>query len=402
MLTKPSSCLCSNYSFHRERTPSLNVLVRAACLKTHFFGSRVWMRLVVDRHQLLNARLGIALSCRQRNMPQQFLNCSQVRAVRKQMSGEGMPERVGMKVPVHIADTRILFHQQAYRLVIQPVPLAIQKHSVSSRISSAGENFLADRPVVFKRQSRLIAKRDNALLPAFAKHANHLSPPVDVRDVKAHEFAHAQARSIQHLENEPVALQHQLFIVPLFRRQGPTARLAWRHRKIIEKSVHLFRSQNAGYPFRKFRAAHKPGGIVLHQAFADTELEERAQCRELPRDRRFFQALVVHRAYIFPDDLVVNLIERQCFLARRSEETAELVDVIPILDNRARRRILFVLQARDEIIDYLLHPNVPGSDYTRPTLRLPFASVIRGSYKSFCLIALKPCGRVCALASNQG
>jgi len=54
--------------------------------------SCVGMRFVVNIHQLANGRMRVLLCGRKRLVPQQFLNCAQIRAIRKEVRGERVPQ----------------------------------------------------------------------------------------------------------------------------------------------------------------------------------------------------------------------------------------------------------------------------------------------------------------------
>ena len=66
------------------------------------------VRFVIHIHELLNAGLRVTLRRRERDMAEQFLDRAKVCAIRQQMRGESVAERVGMKVPIDIGKTRIL------------------------------------------------------------------------------------------------------------------------------------------------------------------------------------------------------------------------------------------------------------------------------------------------------
>ena len=71
------------------------------------------MRFVIHIHELLNAGLCVALRRRERDVAEQFLNRTQVCAIREQVRGECVAERVRMKIPIHVGEARVFFHNRA-------------------------------------------------------------------------------------------------------------------------------------------------------------------------------------------------------------------------------------------------------------------------------------------------
>ena len=71
------------------------------------------MRFVIHIHELLNAGLCVALRGGERDVAKQLLNRAQIRAIGEQVRGEGVAERMGMKVPIDVGEARIFFNNRA-------------------------------------------------------------------------------------------------------------------------------------------------------------------------------------------------------------------------------------------------------------------------------------------------
>ena len=71
------------------------------------------MRFVIHIHELLNAGLCVALRRRERDVAEQLLNRAEVRAIGEQVRGEGVAERVGVKIPIDVGEARVFFYDRA-------------------------------------------------------------------------------------------------------------------------------------------------------------------------------------------------------------------------------------------------------------------------------------------------
>src|SRR5580704_17812609 len=76
-------------------------------------------------------------------------------------------------------------------------------------VARTRQQFAANGPVALERLLRLRAIRDDALFIALADHPQHPLFAIDIVDIETGELTHAQARSIQQLENRAIALQQQ-------------------------------------------------------------------------------------------------------------------------------------------------------------------------------------------------
>jgi hypothetical protein len=71
------------------------------------------MRLVVDVHELADGGVGVFLRGGERLVAEEFLDGAKVGAVGEKMRGEGVAERVGVEVPIHVDETDVFFDDAA-------------------------------------------------------------------------------------------------------------------------------------------------------------------------------------------------------------------------------------------------------------------------------------------------
>ena len=65
------------------------------------------MRFVVDVHELADRCVRVFLRCRERLVPEKFLNGAKISAVGEEMRGKRMAHRVRVKVPINIDEADV-------------------------------------------------------------------------------------------------------------------------------------------------------------------------------------------------------------------------------------------------------------------------------------------------------
>ena len=175
---------------------------------------------VVDVHQLADGRMGIFLRGGERLVAEEFLNGAKVGAIGEKMRGESVAQGVRVQVPIHIDEADVFFDdaadgalREAAAGVIQEYGLGVRRVAVAA--AAAGglqEQLFTQRPILFESLLRFGAVRDDALLVAFADHAQDTLFLVDVGEVEAGEFADAEARGVEQFQQGAVAAKKQAFV----------------------------------------------------------------------------------------------------------------------------------------------------------------------------------------------
>ena len=75
--------------------------------------SGVGVGFVVDVHELADGGVGVFLRGGERLVAEEFLDGAKVSAIGEKMGGEGVAERVRVKVPVDVDETDIFFDDAA-------------------------------------------------------------------------------------------------------------------------------------------------------------------------------------------------------------------------------------------------------------------------------------------------
>src|SRR5258708_11909275 len=98
------------FSWIPSKSRSLAPLGMTARWRFPAHASSVWMRLIVNIHQLPDRCVRILLRSRERLVPKQLLNRPQVRAIGQEVCRKRMPHRVWMQIPVYAHQLYILLH----------------------------------------------------------------------------------------------------------------------------------------------------------------------------------------------------------------------------------------------------------------------------------------------------
>src|SRR5438309_1358119 len=122
-------------------------------------------------------------------MTEQLLNRAKVRAIREQMSGESMPQRVWMQVPVDVDQAHVLLDDAADGTLAQPAPGVIEKHRLRMRIAVAKgyvrllPKLFPHRPVFLQRFLRFFSVRNDSFFVSLAAHPQHALLLLDVQQI---------------------------------------------------------------------------------------------------------------------------------------------------------------------------------------------------------------------------
>src|ERR1700752_1552297 len=87
----------------------------------------MWMRLVINLHQLANGSMRIPLGRGERLVPQQLLNGAKVGPVCKQVRGKSVAQRVRVQVPIDVDKSDVLLDDTAHRALRQPPACIVEK-----------------------------------------------------------------------------------------------------------------------------------------------------------------------------------------------------------------------------------------------------------------------------------
>lgn len=180
------------------------------------------MRFVVDVHQLADGGVGVFLRGGEGLVAEEFLNCAQIGAIGEEMRGEGVPQGVWVKVPVHIDEADVFFDDAANGALRKAAPSVIEEDGFGvRRIAAAAtggaagrlrKQLIAKGPVFFEGFLGFRAIGDDAFFVAFAAHSEDAFFLVDVDDIEAGEFADAKAGGVEELEQGAIAPEEQALV----------------------------------------------------------------------------------------------------------------------------------------------------------------------------------------------
>ena len=89
---------------------------------------RVRMGFIVDVHQLADGCMRIFLRGGERLVAEEFLYGAEVSAVGKQVSGEGVTQRVWVQIPVNVSQADIFFNDSSHGALRKPAASVVQKN----------------------------------------------------------------------------------------------------------------------------------------------------------------------------------------------------------------------------------------------------------------------------------
>src|ERR1700723_2886487 len=115
-----------------------------------------------------------------------------------------------MYIPFHVHHARVFFHDGADRARFKASAASAKKDSFwIAGFRPLQTNLIAHRPISLQRFQSLIAERNDALLAAFAQHANDLRALVNISETEPSQFTHSDSRGVKQLENGAIALQNK-------------------------------------------------------------------------------------------------------------------------------------------------------------------------------------------------
>src|SRR5947209_6047057 len=95
---------------------------------------RVRVRLVVNLHQLPDGSVRIFLRGGERLVAEQLLNGAKISAIREQMRGESVAQRMRVQVPVDVNQPDVFLDDASHRSLRQALARIIQKNSLHLRV----------------------------------------------------------------------------------------------------------------------------------------------------------------------------------------------------------------------------------------------------------------------------
>lgn len=113
------------------------------------------MGFVVDVHELTDGGVGVFLRGGEGLVAEEFLNGAEVGAVSEKMGGEGVTERVRVKIPVYVNEANVFFDDAADGTLREAVASVVEEDGVRLRrvrvaATLAGglcEQLIAKRPI---------------------------------------------------------------------------------------------------------------------------------------------------------------------------------------------------------------------------------------------------------------
>jgi len=179
--------------------------------------------------------VGVFLGGGERLVAEEFLNGPEVSAIGEEMRGEGVPERVGVKVPVDVDETDVFLDDAAYGTLSETAAGVVEEDGLGVRcvaMAAAGsggleEELFAERPILFESFLGFCAVGDDAFLVAFAGDAEDTFFLVEVGVIEAGEFADAKAGGVEEFEESAIAAEEEGFVGELGRRARREVRDYW-------------------------------------------------------------------------------------------------------------------------------------------------------------------------------
>ena len=164
-------------------------------------------------------------------MAEEFLDGAEVGAIGEKMGGEGVAERVGVEVPIHVDEADVFFDDAAYGTLGEAAAGVVEEDGLGVRgvamtaASSGGlqEELFAERPILFESFLSFGAVGDDAFFVAFAADAEDALFLVEVGVIEAGEFADAEAGGVEEFEESAIAAEEEGFV----------GELGWRARREV-------------------------------------------------------------------------------------------------------------------------------------------------------------------------
>src|SRR5690349_4038764 len=125
------------------------------------------MRLVVNLQQLADGGVRVLLRGGERLVAEEFLDGAEIGAVRQEMRGERVAQRVRVQIPIYVDETNIFFHDASNGALREAPAGVVQKDGLGVRRGATArgglrKQFLAQRPVTLEGFLRLGTVRNDA------------------------------------------------------------------------------------------------------------------------------------------------------------------------------------------------------------------------------------------------
>ena len=145
-------------------------------------------------------------------VPQQFLDGAQIGAGTEHVGGKSMSQRMRMNLQSLGQVPDIAIHEVSHAAAGQPRSPEIQEHGLRRRRVLFGVPLARLHQISPCLEVRLNgfrrapAKRDDALLPAFADDSHKPLAETDISQIQRNQFAGPESRAIKQFENGPITL----------------------------------------------------------------------------------------------------------------------------------------------------------------------------------------------------
>jgi len=297
------------------------------------------MGLIVDRHELIDADLGVFLGGGEGDMAEEFLDGAQVGAAVEKVGGEGMAQGMGRGLLENPGLDELLFEvaldasrRQASAAVVEKQGLVLGRPAAGFQVGADGLAGLA-------------AHRHDALLAPLAHNPHQAVIEIEVDDVEGGQLPDPQAGGVEEFEHGPVP-------------QGESVRGV----AFVQQPEGLVHGQDLGEIVLFAGAGNDIGGIALQSALADQVAEKGPQGRQAPVDAGAARSFVQLGEVAAQEDMIHSPQEFDAasgavgICAQKSEK---LLEVEGIGANGVGRDVPLDPQIFEKIVAQLLQRRPP-------------------------------------------
>src|SRR5689334_13422060 len=227
------------------------------------------------------------------------------------------------------------------------------------------QKFVAQGPVSFEGLLCLCAVGNDAFFIAFAANAEDTLFAVHVGEVETGEFADAKTSGVEQLQESAIALEQEAGAGGRFGelrlRSGGIRSLSFGAAitsdasQFVEKAVHFFGGEHRGDALGELGGGNEAGGIFLKHLFADAVAEKGAESGEFAGDRTFFETLIMQVTEEFADHQMGHLGDAGRPHSGGREVEQELMKIVGVLGDGARRRPTDGAEVLEISLNRLLH-----------------------------------------------
>ena len=271
---------------------------------------------VVDRHQSVDAHVGVALRRREARVAEELLDRPQVGAGVEEVRRAAVAERVRVEIRA-IGSEGAVAADDVLDLACRQrraVPAEEESARVLCAFALASHRRPRGEPLDESRV-RGPAERHDALLVALADRADGSSVEVDAVEREPRELADTEPAGVEHLEHRAIARLEPVGSRRVGGRRLDDAERVLDREELRERTPRLRRLESR----RRVRARD----ATLHE-----EAIERAQRGHLARERRR-RVATVPLGEIRPerDDVELSRVQREALLARELAQGAQVASV---------------------------------------------------------------------------